>query len=305
MSASIDTQIPDLVLKRFGLVAKRTGNEYHSPCPECAGKDRCMWFADGKANGFCRQCLKTFWLDDAKQLDPLDRLEREQRARELAERERQLQAQRLATWQQRAAYRKGWNDALSYAAREWWHAQGITDETIEQYELGATRYPLVNRRTGERVNLTAYTIPIRDPESWQVVNVQYRIENPPEGVGKYRQEQGLPARSFYAHPVTSGDVLIVEGAKKAMVLDQLLEGDVQVVGLPGITPSERLIDELGTFGRKWLLPDPGVSSHQVDRFRSRLSNLQVVPLPLKPDDAVTQYGMTRTDLREWLMQFRN
>lgn len=297
--------IPSLVMQRYGLTAKKQGREYHSPCPDCGGKDRMIWFADDKGNGFCRQCYKTFWLTDLKTLDPLEKLERERMARETAERERMLKQRRLKSWQERSAYRQGWSDALDYAAREWWKAQGITDETIEYYELGARPYPLTNPHTGEVMKLTAYTIPIHDPETWDVVNMHYRIVGAPDGFGKYKQESGLDARSFYCKPHTGGDVIIVEGAKKAMVLNQLLDGACQIVGLPGITPSERLIDELAGYKRKFFLPDPDVSATPIQRFRDRLQNLHVVRLPVKPDDAVTQYGMTRDDFRGWLMQYRN
>lgn len=296
--------IPALVLQKFGMVAKKQGHEFHSPCPECGGRDRCIWFADGKGNGFCRNCIKTFWLTDLKQMDPLERLEMEQRARANIEREKQLIAKRLHTWQEKQAYRQGWNDALSYAAREWWHSQGINDDSISRFELGATKYPIRETESGARRELDAYTIPIHDPDTWDVVNMQYRLVNAPPGLGKYRQEHGLPARSFYTHPHTGGDVLIVEGAKKAIVLDQLLEHEIQIVGLPGITPSERLIDELSGYKRKWFLPDPDVKSAPLERFSERLSNLRIVRLPVKPDDAVVSCGMGRNELRGWLKMYR-
>lgn len=296
--------IPTLVMERYGLTAKKQGREYHSPCPDCGGRDRMIWFDDDKGNGFCRQCLKTFWLTDLKTLDPLEKLERERRAREREAQERGMIARRIESFQRRNDYRAGWHDAMTFAAREWWKAQGITDESIDDYELGACKYQL-HKPNGETMDLTAYTIPIRDPNDWGLVNVQYRLENPPQGFGKYRMQVDLPARSFYCKPHTGGDVIIVEGAKKAIVLNQLLDGACQVVGLPGITPAEMLIDELAGYKRKFFLPDPDVTATPIQRFRDRLQNLHVVRLPVKPDDAVTRYGMTREDLRAWLVQYRN
>lgn len=299
--SSID--IPTLVRGKYGLTAKKQGREYHSACPDCGGHDRMIWFGDEKGNGFCRQCLKTFWLTDLEK-DPLELARREQKAREYAERQRKLDAQMLKKFQSRATdYLQGWHDAMDFAAREWWHQQGITDESIDYFELGARPYPLTNSN-GEKLNLMAYTIPIRDPHNWEVVNMQYRIDNPPAGFGKYRQETGLPARNFYTRPHTFADILIVEGAKKAIVLEQLLDGAMQIVGLPGITPSERLIDEIRGYKRKFFLPDPDVTHANIQRFASRLSNLRTVRLPVKPDDAVNRYGFTKGDLREWIMQTR-
>ena len=176
----------------------------------------------------------------------------------------------------------------------------MTDESIDSYDLGARLYPLTNARTGEKFSTTAYTVPIHDPDSWEIVNTQYRLENPPAGFGKYRQESGLPPRSFYARPHTGGDCIFVEGAIKAMVLDQLIGKSMQVIGLPGITPSEKLIDELSGYKRKFFLPDPDVSDANLQRFRERLSNLRIVRLPVKPDDAILHYGMGARELREWL-----
>lgn len=291
--------VPTLVMERFGLVAKKQGKEYHSPCPDCGGRDRLIWYNDDKGNGYCRQCYKTFWLTDLDKLDPLDKLERIQRARECEAQEQKMLEHRISKFREQDAYRHGWHDAMNYAAREWWHGQGITDESIDWYGLGACKYPITNGVTGERRELNAYTIPIYDPLTWAVVNMQYRLENPPEGFGKYRQEAGLPARSFYAKQATEGDVLIVEGTKKAIVVAQLLDHSIQVVGLPGISPAPHLIDELKLFKRKWFLPDPDVKDAPLQRFVDRLPNLRVVRLPVKPDDAVVQYHFSRDSLRAY------
>jgi len=300
----VDSDIPVLVYQKFGLEAKRKGNEYHSACPDCGGKDRCIWFNDETKNGFCRQCVKTYWLTDLEKIDPLEKLERQKRAREREEQEMAMLERRIASFQRRSDYQAGWHDAMSFTAREWWRQQGITDESIDWYGLGMCKYPLVNGSTGDRRNFTAYTIPIHDPITWDVVNMQYRISDPLPGMGKYRQETGLPARSFYARQHTGGDVLIVEGAKKAIVLDQFTDHTIQVVGLPGITPSDRLIEELAGYKRKYLLPDPDVSEKPVQRFRERLTDLRVTRLPVKPDDAIMQSGMTKDDLRGWLRYSR-
>lgn len=301
----VSDDIPVLVMQKFGLVAKRVGREWRSACPSCGGHRRFVWYGDGKGNGFCQQCHETFWITDLKTMDPLERLEMEQRARVDMEREIRLQVARLKTWQEKQAYRRGWNDALSYAAREWWHRQGIEDASIDCYGLGACKYPIRNTRTGEQLDLDAYTIPVRDPETWEIVNMQYRLENPPAGVGKYRQATGIAARSFYARQHTGEDVLIVEGAKKAIVLDQLLGRSVQVVGLPGISPSPALIDELAGYKRKWFLPDPDVTDKPIRRFSERLTDLRVVRLPVKPDDAVTQFGMGKDELRNYVLAGRS
>lgn len=287
--------VPTRVMEKFGIVAKKRGKEFHSPCPECGGRDRMIWWERG--NGWCRQCDFKTWIDDGLKVENLA-----ERAAYLAQciaKEKKIEQDKLAAWQDgfKTGYLWGWHDAMTATQREWWHSQGIDDEMIDLYALGYCRNKIVKVGDNEYITANAYTIPILDPHTGKLVNIQYRLENPPAGVGKYRQENDLQARNFYASGKLGEDVIIVEGAKKALVLYYKLGQVLNVVGLPGITPRAELIDELADFKRKYFIPDPGVCEKQIGRFAERLTNLRLVTLPVKPDDAFVNYGMERDDLR--------
>lgn len=286
--------IPAMMQQQLGLTVKRTGREWHSPCPQCGGTDRLIIWERG--NYYCRQCGIKGWLGDKINPAPIHI----ETLSERVAREKKIESEHLAAWQAgfQEGYLRGWHDAMDVRQRSWWHSQGMTDEIIDDWQLGYCHNKKI-ALTNSYTTLGAYTIPILDPHTAKLVNVQFRLENPPEGIGKYRQVSGIPARNFYTSSALDGEVVIVEGAKKALVLYHALEKRIQVVGLPGITPRGALIDELNVFTRKWFIPDPGVAAQQIKRFTDRLQNIKVLRLFAKPDDAVVQYGMTRNDFHHW------
>lgn len=288
--------------RRFGLTPRRTGGEYHCGCPFCMeGEDRFIIWPEG--NYLCRFCGRKGFLDDDLKTwrpDP-DKLKR---AADLAAQQERQTAERLVAWQNNGAkdHVFEYNQALRPEHRQWWRSQGIEDEAQQYYLFGFCEHKRV--KSGEDyADLPAFTIPVLSPFTGHLVNIQYRLMNPPEGIGKYRQETGLPAAIFYASPITEGDVIILEGAKKAVVLSEFVGRSVQVAGLPGISPRRELLEELKWFGRKWLLPDPGVSEAQIERIADVLPGLCVARLPLKPDDAVLR-GMSLQMFRRYISQAR-
>lgn len=294
----MEIDVVALAYEKYGVTLKKAGKEYHSNCPmPCCrgeGKDRFVVWPQG--NWFCRRSGESGWLTELEVRPMPDRI------KTLAERiarDKQIEDDHLAAWQAGfvEGYVRGWHDAMSTKHRAWWYAQGMSDEIIDGWQLGCCNKNIKNE--SEYLSLLAYTIPILDPHTAKLVNVQFRLENPPEGIGKYRQVAGIPARNFYTSSALDGEVVIVEGAKKALVLYHALEKRIQVVGLPGITPRGALIDELNVFTRKWFIPDPGVAAQQIKRFTDRLQNIKVLRLFAKPDDAVVQYGMTRNDFHHW------
>lgn len=296
----MDKDIISLAFSRFGIHLTATGQEFHGPCPECGGTDRWIVWAEG--NHFCRQCGLKGWLNANFTPSP-DHLRLAQ------EREAAVAAavqDRLTRWQHNGAKQHvvEYHEALRDRDRAWWAAQGLTELQQDYYLLGYCAHKRVLVEGEQFQETEAYTIPIHSPFSHELVNIQYRLSNPPLGTGKYRQETGLPAAIFYATTRTEGDVLIVEGAKKAAVLSGLVGDSVQVAGLPGICPSHRLLEELGAFRRKWLLPDPDVMDSQLKRFRDRLTQLKVVRFHRKIDDLIIG-GLDRNMFRAWLLNARD
>ena len=198
-------------------------------------------------------------------------------------------------------YWKEWHDKMTQENRLWWASQGITQQQVDYYELGYLPHKEIETPDGKMV-LPAYTIPIRDRENWEIVNIHYRLDNPPAGVHKYRYEHGIPSREFYACPGQFDNLIVVEGAKKAMVVYDRMDGATQVVGLPGCSPSEDVMNRLKGAGNVWLVLDPGCEK-QEQRFKSHVPQSRVVRLPGKPDDLMMA-GMTNTQFRSYLSQGR-
>lgn len=300
-----DDYVINTAFKRWGLSPKRTGQEWHSPCPVCGGRDRFMIFSNG--GYYCRQCEMTGWLDDDKRdwkPDPAiaQKWLEEQAARKAA------QYARDREWQAgfKVGYIRGWHDAMGGRERGWWNAQGISNFQIDHYGLGYN--PSKKIRVGDgMIDAPAFTIPVRDPDDWEtIVNVQYRLENPPDGAGKYRQEDGISAAAFYAEPSgISARAVLVEGAKKAMVVYDRLGGAVQVIGVPGCSPSARIIEQVAEkkFERVYIALDPGCAA-QAERIAAGLQDARIMNLPEKPDDAFLSGAMNVDKFRAFAAQAR-
>lgn len=299
----MEHDVVSMAYQRFSITLKQTGrNEYHSSCPECGGKKRfVVW---DKGNYWCRECGFSGWLQERDKTWKIDPVLREQHAREierLRQERKQEQEKLVASWQDgfNTGYIQGWHDAMRQGNRDFWLAQGILEQNIDRYSLGYC--PSKKVYVGENlINIPAYTIPITDPTTNRWVNVQYRLVDPPKGVGKYRQEKDLPAAAFYANSHLDGDCIIVEGAKKAIVVSQLICDGIQVVGLPGISPNQQILEKLKGFKRKWLIPDPDVKSETIRKLVGALGNTRSVTLPDKIDDCILKYGLDQHLLRREL-----
>ena len=130
--------------------------------------------------------------------------------------------------------------------------------------------------------------------------MQRRLLQPPDPSDKYRQTAGLPLSLFLTDPDTPllGKVLIVEGAKKAMVTYQWLNDlvDMVIVGLPSKYPPLRLLEQLQHCDPWYLALDPDaytttrdrngkVIPPTIDRIKDYAGDrARLVKLPDKPDD---------------------
>jgi hypothetical protein len=293
--------------RRFGLTVKRKGKEWHSGCPKCGGTNRFVIFPNGGL--WCRECRKMGWLDDDQRNFKPDPFLAQEREREVLRR-LELQRAKDEAWQNgyRVGYVDGWHAALTAVNRDWLHKKGMTDHLIDKYKLGFLPQKIVNTKRGKEA-YPAYTLPIRDPETDRIVNVQYRLVDIPKDVkdvGKYRQEYGVSGREFYAMPYCledSQDLVLLEGMFKAIVMGDFLEMSVQVVGLPGCTPSQQIVERLKRYKRIWICLDPDAQVAAMELQR-QLPGSVVMNLPAKPDDMVLSGSMTRATWREYARQAR-
>jgi hypothetical protein len=291
--------------RRWGLTVKRTGHEWHSPCPVCGGRDRFWINQDGHYQ--CRHCPTSGWLDDDRKgfkPDPILM----QKWKDDIQAEQAIQEKKNTDWQNgfdTGKQWRDWHDQMTQDNRTGWNMQGISNYLIDKYELGYIPNKIVKTDGGELV-LPAYTIPIRNPIDQRIVNIQFRLDNPPIGVGKYRQVNGISAREFYAETGT-GDcepdaAIVLEGAKKAIVTYDHLEGAIQVVGLPGCSPSDAIVERLKHYSRIWIALDPG-AERAAQRLKEKLPQARVMNLPGKPDDLFIG-GMSANQFREYAKQGR-
>jgi len=294
----------------------RGGNEWSSACPRCGGggnrhdaSDRFRLFAGGNgynARVWCRRCSHFEWADahENKPPDPVKIKEAELLRCEMAQRETQRLQTKIEDLR-REAFWEGWHAAMNDQHRALWRAEGISDGLQDFFRLGYVD----NRKfyNGDQpFNSAAMTIPIFDV-GWQAVNVQYRIIQPPRNVGKYRFTAGLPAPLYLTDPDNepAGPTVLVEGAKKAIVLYANVGHKFTVVAVPSKMPGQQLIDRLMNCDPVYVALDPdaysdGQSAKRIGQMlgcRARFARL-----PAKPDDLLTKYGFTAEAMMTYFNQ---
>lgn len=302
--------VPSAAARRFGLSIGGNRHEWHVACPfRCSpgngGKDRFRIFEDG--GYWCGNCGAKGWLDDNKRgftPDPLavQRLEDLQKQQQQEARDKQTKwelAHAHAPWQQ-------WSEQMPEEKWQEWMNMGVPESFVPEYTLGWIPAKRIWEDGLGELNLPAFTIPIHAPANCRVVNVQFRVENPPEGVGKYRQERGIAAAAFYLNKLTTGDVIVCEGAKKAMILGWEMEMAMQIIGLPSNVPGVAVLETIAAFNFEtiYLMLDPN-SDLAIKRAIKYLgARTRVSRLPDKPDDLITKYGWRKDKFKLYMKMAR-
>lgn len=283
--------------QRWGLQFKRkTASEYSGPCPFCRdGVDRFLIFDNG--GYWCRVCNAKGFVSENERITPeekrLRRIEAEQRQlkQRQADQERRLSAlERMHRCRDHLQYHQNLNrneDALAY-----WLSEGVTYETMDQYQLG-----YCSRCPTDVEGRPSYTIPVIN--GGELVNIRHRLAGTSND--KYRPHMaGLGTQLFNADVIQEPrpEVLILEGAKKCIVVGQFGFEAVAIMGKRAFRPEwlERF-ENVRTVSVA-LDPDAKESAY-------RLAGLfggrgRVVDLPCKPDDMFVLFGATGDDLRGYL-----
>lgn len=295
----------------------RGSDEWSSACPHCGGADRSrsdlsdrfrLFDRDSQRNArvWCRNCGHFEWADQNSDIPSKEQLEEIKRERtRLAELERQRIKTKIEQLRSEA-YWRGWHDAMSDWHRDIWRHQGIRDDLQDYFQLGYVE----KRRFFDGAKpfySPAMTIPVFDV-GWEAVNVQYRLMEPPSGVGKYRFTSGLPTPLFLTNPYTepAGDVLLVEGAKKAIVTFDKLD-DLCIVAVPSKVPPLQILDRLDQADAVYIALDPDAycdkRASAAYRIGKALGNkARYVRLPTKPDDFFTMYGGSQSQFMRYVRQ---
>lgn len=319
---------PDLAARWGNLLFQKYhgSNEWSAMCPQCGDMDHDpatgdpdrfrMWGPEGgkNARGWCRSCGLFAWADEGE-----DYASPTPEAIEAASVERErLAAQELERTKAKlraidsSDFWRRYHDTMTPPQRQEWHQRGVCDYLVDYYSLGfRTDYTLA--WNGQEWVLPALTIP-HYAGDWHISNIQYRIQQPPAGAGKYRQTAGLPAAMFRTEPEQDlkGAVLVVEGAIKSIILYQHLGSSplgfpLAIVGIPSKMPSIEMISQLAQAEPVYLLLDPDAYvDGSVNRVATKLGRerVMIAKTPVKPDDLITFYGGEGDDIKRALQRAR-
>lgn len=200
------------------------------------------------------------------------------------------------------------NQALDY-----WTSEGIAPHTIKRYKLGyCPNFPLWKEGSIAEY-VPSYVIPYF--HYGELVSIRHRLKDR-EG-DKYRPEfAGLPCQLFNIDcldelefsALEPGEVALVEGEKKSLVLGQHL---IQAVGLPGVEAwKKRGAEWLPLFQSTtcvYVILDPNAEQQAREITFTLNGNgikAKYVVMPCKPDDYFVKHGGTIPNFLRILEQGR-
>jgi len=295
-------------------LTRRTQQEYSASCPKCGDSghsghdtpDRFRIFVGNRPRGWCRSCGFFEWADtnDSGRLTALELAEMQAERVRLAAVERQRVKEKIERLEEAAEWR-GYHRCLievdSY--RQLWRNAGISDQMQEYWELGYN--PSLEYTWGDEIKSSpALTIPYFKGE--HVINVQSRLLEPEDPSDKYRFTKGLPAPLYDPEKDESqpnGLVLLVEGAKKAMVSYLHLGARYRVIGMPSKALSRMQLDSLKDCEPIIIAIDPdAMFDGTIERNVNMLGKERVLVarLPDKIDDLFVRHGATPDQIDSFL-----
>ena len=297
MTANID---PIATIERlFGVTLKKvTATEWAGPCPWCSGTDRFRVWAKG--NYWCRpgpgHCGRQGWVDE---LTGAERPTREQIVEMRLQRLEQIQREhesrlsaleRMAHSQDHILYHQALD--RNDDAVEWWLGQGINTESLYHYTLG-----FCPRCPTDRDGRESFTIPVF--HQGKLLNIRHRLKGA-NGGDKYRPHMaGLGNQLFNADKLAGAtEILIVEGAKKSIVLDQYGLSSVGIMGKRAF--NQEWLDWFTPVRRVNVALDPDATESSFRLAGMFDGRARVVQLPVKPDDFFYLYGGTADQFRDFV-----
>lgn len=179
---------------------------------------------------------------------------------------------------------------------EYWMTEGMSLDTIDKWNLG-----YCPRCPSDYEHRPSATIPVVN--GGRLRNIRHRILGAENG-DKYRQHmKGLPNTLFNADLLRNNttSLLIVEGEKKAIILDQ---DGIECVGIMGQNAFNTAWVSRIKNRRVLFAYDP--DALETARAHARLfgSRGYVVEWPTKPDDMLTKYGASKNDMLHYIRQAR-
>lgn len=294
---------------RYGIeLSHQTRGEYAGRCPWCGGEDRFhVW---EKGNYWCRpgpgHCGRQGWVDDLAGIKMSDTerrllvLEREQHRQRKQLEEHETRLQKLERLQQ-ARPDLTYHRNLTDDAIEYWSDEGIYPVSIDRFKLGyCYACPTYTQSA-------SYTIPVYSYDQ-QLVNVRHRLVKP--NGGKYRPEcAGLGQSLFNADALREPQerMIIVEGEKKTIVLSQHGFTSVGLMG-KSFKWKSPWFEWFRNAGKIIIALDPDATESALrlgELFtKHRFRDVRIARFPVKPDDAIVQYGAELADIENILQNAR-
>jgi len=292
--------LPPVLRSKWGHLRfiKKRGNEWSAECPRCGDgnhigpghPDRFVMWDRPRARGWCRQCGFFEFAEDMPVETVAMKLERNRLERKFDKRhDEEIERNR----ERMKDYWRGYHDAMNDMAREMWREAGIPDSQQDWWQLGYNP-----EYKGKDFVSPALTIPFFHRKKF--ITMQSRLLKPPKPNDKYRFLRGLPATVFLPDKdsMPSGSTVLVEGAKKAMVVWLHMGHKVDtVIGLPNKNVNQRAIDFLKDCDPVYIMLDPDAEQNAIDGAAEiGLDRARIVTVPVKPDDFIVKYRATGEDL---------
>lgn len=268
----------------------KTATEYAGPCPKCGGEDRFVVFMDGKPRFWCRVCKWRGFVDGVLQVTPEQRAEFVREAQEQQRQQHEQTELAIRTMANSTDHTGYYAELLQRPEKlAWWLHEGITMESIHQHTLGwCARCPT------DKLHRASFTIPVF--RGGKLIDIQHRLEDAPSG-DKYRPHmKHLPGKLLFNADAAkrSNTGIIVEGAKKAIVLQQLGYHTVAILG--------KARWDASTFAavQHWdpchIALDPDAIGEAVSIAQVLGSRAIIVKPTLKIDDMITIHGCGKADI---------
>lgn len=213
--------------------------------------------------------------------------------------EQELAQRRLKRLQDSRMWER-YHECMPPEIAQYWTEQGIPAEFQFFYKLGYVPEKQY-KEDGDTYVSPALSIPFLLGQ--ECYNLQYRLLKPILPDSKYRMSYGLPVVPFRTDPEHKprGKVLLVEGAKKAIVCYIHLHDQFDyVIGSANKHVNDELVAELSDADQIFqaLDPDAHVEDDQgkTEAWRMAVAlgpeRTRTVNLPVKPDDFFVDYEGT-------------
>ena len=331
----------DLVVyvERAGGVLRKNGSRYSCACPlhggdnttafsiwqsgdgrmrwkcftgECGSGDAIRFVEVWQHLDFRAACV---WINGGALEDTEGMLESAKRRHEqaLAEaekaREREEARRRELQMTERHVY---YHKMMSQYHREEWCKAGIDEGMQDFWTLGGCD-DFTYCEDDAFYHSPTLTIPIKAPETCELLTIQHRLLNPVNPKSKYRPEKtGLRAHPFLAVPEMGFDgdvVLVMEGAKKAMVAWTRADTCWQCIGADSQEMYASLVEPLRLAGKRVVvIPDPNTDRNPNAMRKgynlAKAIGASFLHIPLKIDDLILQTNMGTDDLFHLVKQAR-